>query len=107
MPTPECLDERSKAILKNLDELSDRITLQHQEIRAYIKEREQFIAASLRDIEEDVEDLKLSRAEDRGKKSIILFIGGLALTAISVIFGAIGNIIYQWLTGPHGPIRLD
>ena len=106
MPTLECLDERSRTIIKTLDDLSDKISIQHQEIRAYIEERDKSIDAKLKEIIEDVQDLKLSRAEDRGKRSILIFIGGIALTAISAIFGAVGNILYQWLTGPSGPIKL-
>ena len=106
MPTLECLDERSRTIIKTLDDLSDKISIQHQEIRAYIEERDKSIDAKLKEIIGDVQDLKLSRAEDKGKRSILIFIGGIALTAISAIFGAVGNILYQWLTGPSGPIKL-
>ena len=106
MPTLECLDERSRAIIKTLDDLSETLTVQYKEIRFCIDERDKRIDVKLRQIEADIQDLKLTRAEDKGKRSILIFIGGLALTAISAIFGAVGNILYQWLTGPSGPIKL-
>lgn len=106
MPTLECLDERSRTIIKTLDDLSDKISIQHQEIRAYIEERDRSLDAKLKEIIDDVQDLKLTRAKDEGKQSILILVGGVALTAISAIFGAIGNILYQWLTGPSGPIKI-
>lgn len=107
MPTLECLDERTRIVKETLDNLSDKLTEQYRDIRFCIEERDRKIDAKLKEIEEDIEDLKLSRAKDEGKRSILIVIGGFALTAISAIFGAIGNILYTWLTGPHGPIKLD
>ena len=106
MPTLECLDERTKIVKETLDDLSNKLTDQYKDIRLCINERDRRMDAQLTQIEEDIKDLKLSRAEDRGKRSILVFIGGIALTAISAIFGAVGNILYQWLTGPSGPIKL-
>ena len=107
MPTLECLDERTRIVKETLDDLSDKLTEQYRDIRLCIDERDKRIDMKLKQIEEDIQDLKLTRAEDRGKRSILIVLGGLALTAISAIFGAVGNILYQWATGPHGPIRLD
>ena len=107
MPTLECLDERTKIVKETLDDLSKKLTEQYKDIRFCIDERDRRMDAQLEKIEKDIQDLKESRAEDRGKRSVLILLGGLALTAISAIFGAIGNILYQWLTGPHGPIRLD
>jgi hypothetical protein len=106
MPTLECLDERTKLVKETLDGLSSTLTEQYRDIRFCIDERDKRIDAKLRQIEEDIQDLKLTRAEDKGKRSILILIGGLALTAISAIFGAVGNILYQWLTGPSGPMKL-
>lgn len=106
MPTMECLEERTRIILKTLDDLGSKITLQHQEIRLYIEARDKEFSAKLKEIEEDIEDLKLTRAEDHGKRSMLIFMGGIALAAISGIFGAIGNILYQWATSAHGLIKL-
>jgi hypothetical protein len=106
MPTLECLDERSKTIIKTLDDLSDKISAQYADLRTYVADRDEKIDERLKSIEKDVQDLKLSRAEDNGKRSVLILIGGFALTAISAIFGAVGNILYQWLTGPNGPIKL-
>lgn len=105
MPTLECLDERTKIVKETLDDLSEKLTEQYKDIRFCIDERDRRIDAKLKQIEEDIQDLKLSRAEDKGKRSILIAIGGLALTAISAIFGAVGNILYQWLTSA-GPIKL-
>ena len=107
MPTLECLDERTKLVKETLDRLSETLTVQYKDIRLCIDERDRRMDAQLEKIEKDIQDLKESRAEDRGKRSILIVLGGIALTAISAIFGAVGNILYQWLTGPHGPIRLD
>lgn len=107
MPTLECLDERTRIVKETLDDLSNQLRNQYKDIRFCIEERDRRIDAQMEKIEKDIQDLKETRAEDRGKRSILIFIGGLALTAISAIFGAIGNILYQWLTGPSGPIKLD
>ena len=98
MPTLECLDERSRAILARLDDMSEHFDANFKELRAASEAR-------LRAVEEDVYKLKLQRASDEGKQAVAIWIGGVALTALAAIFGAVGNIIYTWVIGPHGPLK--
>lgn len=98
MPTLECLDERSRAILARLDDMSEHFDANFKELRAESSTR-------LRAIEEDVYELKLRMASDDGKRAAAVWIGGVALTALAAIFGAVGNILYTWIIGPHGPLK--
>lgn len=96
MPTLECLDERSKAILARLEQLDDSISKRFDTFQFAIEERNKIIDQRLSEIEDDILQLKLQHAEEHGKKSMLIWLGGVTLTALASILGAVGNAVYSW-----------
>lgn len=97
MPTLECLDERSRLILDGQERMDKRFTSSFHELRLCIEEQNRLTTKRIDDLQEDIEEIKLKMAEDQGKKSMLMWVGGIALTAFASIFGAIGNAVYSWV----------
>ena len=101
MPTLECLDERSKAILDRLEQIDEKFSENFRDFRSTIEERNKIIDRRIDAVEADMLALKIQRAEEGGKRSMLVWMGGIALTAFASIFGAIGNAVYSWVIRTH------
>ena len=73
-----------------------RFSESFRDFRLAIEEQSRVINKRLDAVEEDILELKLQHAEESGKKSMIMWLGGITLTAFASIFGAVGNAIYNW-----------
>lgn len=90
MPTLECLDERTKAILAKLEDMDERYGKVHGELWSYLHE-----------LRTDIANIKEANARESGKQQGIIWAGGLALGVFSAVCGVVGNFIYTWFTTPH------
>ena len=104
MPTLECLDERSRAILQKLEEMDDRYSATHAEFRSSMQTVNKELTDRISKVEKDIAQMLLDDAHESGKKQGALWAGGIALAAFSAVFGAVGNVLYTWFIGPNGPL---
>lgn len=115
MPTLECLDERSRAILAKLEDMDEHYKATHNEFREAMRENYNGLAtrfeslkvdvdARLTKNEEDIKQIKTDKAYDEGRRSGLMLAGGVALSGFSAVCGAIGNVLWQWATSSRGPI---
>ncbi len=102
MPTLECLDERSRSILEQLKQMTGHFDSSLNSVRESLDARDSSLEQRLEKLEADILAIKLFHAQEDGKRSIILWVGGIAFMALSSMFGAVGNIIYTWMTKPGG-----
>jgi hypothetical protein len=100
MPTLECLDERSRLILERLNEIDERFVKGLGEVKFCVEERNRLLESRIESIENDIIQIKLQHAEENGKKSVFVWVGGIALTALASILGAVGNAVYSWIIRP-------
>lgn len=105
MPTLECLDERSKNILDRLDSIEGQIKESHRQFLLALEHRDAQLTTDITEIRRDVDVLKLQRVAEEGTRKGAVWAGGLALTAFAAIVGAVGNTIWAWAIGPHGPLN--
>lgn len=96
MPTLECLDERTRAILTRLDQMDEKFSENFHSFRLAIEDRNKIIDKRLDEVEDEILKLKLQHAEESGKKSVMIWLGTVALTAVASILGAVGNAVYNW-----------
>lgn len=89
MPTLECLDERSVLILRRLEEIKTDLEVRGEKLD------KQLIA-----LEQRVSKIELDLAGENGKKSVLVWVGGV----VFALLGAIANMIWVWLAGPKGPL---
>lgn len=102
MPTPECLEERSMQIIASLNKMEARFISDFSELKNAIEERNRLMDDRVGKVENDVLALKLQHAEEHGKRSMMITVGSIALTALASILGAVGNAIYNWFIKGHG-----
>lgn len=93
MPTIECLDERTRQILDRIEDMDERLTKRFDDT---VKTTNTRIAL----LESSVEKIKIDTAEANGKRTVAVWVGGMALA----LLGAVGNMILVWLVGPKGPL---
>ena len=92
MPTLECLDERSRLILERINEMDAKVSEAFRDFRFAIEERNKLIEKRIDVVEADIEAIKIHQAEERGKKTVMIWF----MTAVASILGAVGNAVYNW-----------
>lgn len=94
MPDISCLDERTKAILERITEMDERLT-------GTFGKQFDAIDARLKELDLEVQKLKLQFAVEDGRKSVTMWVGGMVLAML----GAVANMLLLWLLGPNGPLH--
>lgn len=108
MPTIECLDERSKAILSSINELKANFERHHAEFKEALEDMSKALEARIESHERDTDRrlnvvtqdilaIKLEHENERGRRSVLIWAGGIMLSGFSAVAGAIGNLAYTWL----------
>lgn len=83
MPTPECLDERTKAIISSLDKIEVRLNEGLSEVRACVEDRDRVLWERIDKVEDVIGELKADKAKLLGIGASV----SVGLATLGFMFG--------------------